>query len=95
MPPRCVNSRGRDTRGKAPQVQKHSNTSDAPAAYAVRFNREDMILEVACGSHVAATFALTEPRKAEDEAHRLNYEMAAAWPVVIRNGMVSRRKAVA
>jgi hypothetical protein len=65
------------------------------ARYAVRFNREDMILEVARGSHVAATFDITQGCAAEAEAHRLNYELAAAWPVVIRNGMVSRRKAVA
>jgi hypothetical protein len=75
-----------------------TNTGDSPmsakndcSTFEVRFNREDMILEVARGAHVAATFALTEPRRADEEAHRLNYELAAGPQLRIRNGMVSRK----
>jgi hypothetical protein len=75
---------------------KHSNTTDAPDRYTHRYDAEARCLIVVNGAgHVAATFDITQGCAAEAEAHRLNYELAAAWPVVIRNGMVSRRKAVA
>jgi hypothetical protein len=75
---------------------QNSVTDATPDRYTHRYDREARCLIVVNGAgHVAATFDITQGCAAEAEAHRLNYELAAAWPVVIRNGMVSRRKAVA